>query len=206
MIDWSEVVDKKLEEGNSVRKELDASKFHASWLGKCERQIYNSKVGLSEFDRHALGSMKVGTLIHSWFEDDVELEDVENEISVSQNLVHDGTKLKLVGRFDAADDEAVYDFKTTAGIRYVRNSPKDYHIAQLMCYMFCTGREKGKLVYVSKTDMEVVEHEVEFEQEWFEDKLDKLVEVKKAFKEQLESDSVDKNPFEKCGCWLCQNE
>ena len=206
MIDWSEVVDEKLEEGHSVRKETDVNKFHASWLGKCKRQIYNSKAGLSEFDRHSLGSMKVGTLIHSWFADDVELEGVDNEISVSQELVHNGERLKLVGRFDAADEEAVYDFKTTAGIRYVRNSPKDYHIAQLMCYMYCTGKRKGKLVYVSKSDMEVVEHEVHFDKEWFEGKLDKLVEVKQAFQEMLDHGELDRNPFEKCGCWLCRNE
>lgn len=98
----------------------------------------------------------VGTLVHEFMEEEVSKvlpDHVEMEESIPD--IEQGD-LTFVGTADAVDheNEVIYDFKTRANW-YKFNPPIDRHIDQLQVYMKAFGYDKAKVVYISKSDMEI---------------------------------------------------
>jgi len=155
VINWTEKVKEKLHDRED-RDVRDPEVFSSYYAGYCPRQIYIRKMRLSDMDLSGLGAVKMGSLIHEWLEDSI--EDVEFEKQFT--LVEDG--LRIEGRADAVDDNAVYDFKSTASLNY---TDKPEHRRQLMVYMKAFNKDRGKLVYLSKKNLEVEEVEVEYDEE-----------------------------------------
>lgn len=222
MIDFSEVVERYLWKGEEDRlayAKRDPGTIDAHTIGFCKRQLYLSKLGLEERTTEDLGRFKTGTLIHDWLEehmrDDDEIEDVALEEYFDDYTV-DG--ITFHGRADAyedGDDEAVYDVKTRSNW-YRFDPPKQRHIDQVLVYMKGFGADKGQIVYVSKKDMEVrrwpadfddVEGDFfEFDEERFAELVDKCKEVKAEIIRNGIATCEEEIPFEKCGCFICENE
>jgi len=54
---------------------------------------------------------------------------------------------KIKGRVDAIDNDTVYEIKFAKDLR--ENRPYEHHIYQLRIYLWLTGYEHGKLIYVT---------------------------------------------------------
>lgn len=159
-INWKqkleEALQKDSEDHDEHEEDTEDGVFHASWLGYCPRNILLSKQGIKENDAESLGRFMVGTLVHEFMEEEVSKvlpDHVEMEESIPD--IEQGD-LTFVGTADAVDheNEVIYDFKTRANW-YKFNPPIDRHIDQLQVYMKAFGYDKAKVVYISKSDMEI---------------------------------------------------
>lgn len=159
-IDWAGKIAEALHDDNDNHTEHDEDTndgvFHASWMGYCKRNILTSKQGIEEKDAEDLGRFMTGTLIHEFMEhevsgflpDHVEMEDPIPELEQGD--------LTFVGTADAVDheNEIIYDFKSRANW-YKFDPPIQRHLDQLQIYMEAFDYDRAKVVYVSKSDMEV---------------------------------------------------
>lgn len=207
-IDWKKKVEEYLQEKNNPEShtETDPDIFHASWSGKCKRQIYISKLGLEENDAQKLGRFRIGNIFHEEMEKEIcSSIRVEAEKPVSKS---EGN-LEIVGTADVIDRENgfIYDFKTRSGW-YKHNPPVSRHHDQLMMYMAATGIKKGRVIYLSKKDFEVRPDPeiVEFDVERYSQVLEKFRDVRKAVRDVPDPVFVEEIPFKKCGCYFCDHE
>ena len=209
-LDFEGAVDGALQEANDPEShvERDPSVFHPSQIARCERRAYCSKLGLDD-QSDILGVFQTGTLIHEFLEDYLADQfphaDFEREIS----LETDG--IEFVGRTDCYDPEtnAVYDFKTRASW-YNFDPPTQRHLDQMYVYMAALDAEYGQVVYLSKGDLEVrtwpEDGFFEFSEERFNELIAKARRIALVLEEQGIADSVEDIPFDRCGCYFCQEE
>jgi hypothetical protein len=219
MIGFEDLIERRIhaEQDDDSHIERDATTFHPSQLARCKRQATLSKFGLDDHDTQTLGRFWIGTTIHEWLEESFEhrLDGVEFEKKVSHHVEYTGGAVKTVvhitGHADVYDahENAVYDFKTRSGW-YKFDPPEDRHLDQLTLYMAALGADKALVVYISKNDLEVRTYPedgfFEFDEERYEDLIEKAKEMKDAFEEAGVPETVEEVPFEPCGCWLCESE
>lgn len=114
------------------------------------------KMGMTHTDDELLGTFHTGTMIHDFFETHVSAT-VENVVA-EQRVETTFGDLTFVGHFDAYDyvNDVVYDFKSRGGW-YRFDPPVERHVNQLQMYMDALDAQYGKIVYVSKKDLEIRE-------------------------------------------------
>lgn len=203
--------------------ELDPAVFHPSAAGKCKRQIFLSKLGQNWFSSDVQGKFAAGTAIHEWLEERMGeylgTQDLENEYVFEEGIGfrHDGIKFK--GRADFFDGEVVTDFKTRAGW-YHFDLPIQRHIDQVLIYMKALDADAGRILYLRKKDLQLRQYPeeegaaFEFDEQRFNEIVEKLKEVKEAVKERVENREegdyvrdLDDVPFDNCGeCYPCRKE
>lgn len=218
MIDWQTQIERTLHAQNdeSSHTEEHAAVFHPSQLARCERQAVISKYGLEDHDTETLGVFKVGTMIHSWLEESLDGRfpgvEFEKELTNEYPYRTDGidTVIKTTGRADVYDahENTVYDFKTRNGW-YKFDPPNERHKKQLSLYMDALDADYGQIVYLNKSDLEVrtwPENDVyEFEKGVVTNLINKAKDIRGRV-EDTEIETIADVPFERCGCWLCENE
>lgn len=192
-------------------RELDPRKFHASQIGYCKRQAYLSKIGVKDTDS-VLGTFHTGTMVHEFMEHEVgpRLPDV---MELETPVEHDLAGVTFVGHADAYDPRAggvVYDFKSRAGW-YNFDPPTQRHMDQLQVYMHALGADHGQIVYISKKDLEVrtyPEDGATFEQNaaHMTNLRTKAAEIRDAILRNGIAQDESEVPFDRCGCWICDNE
>jgi hypothetical protein len=215
VIDFEQQIADALAEANDPEShvERDAETFHASQLAMCDRQCYTSKLGLKD-DSEILGIFQTGTLIHEFLEDAFaprhENEPVDFEWPVESTDLPTG--ITITGRADCVDrrNGIVYDFKTRNGW-YNFDPPVQRHLDQLYCYMAALkGVDRGRIVYISKGDMDVREWPEDgtlaFDEERYDELLSKADRIRDAIEEHGIAESADDIPFDPCGCFICENE
>jgi len=175
--------------------------FHCHYAGHCERQIWNAKKGKSEFPINAIGSMRVGTLIHKFMEEEVG-KIIEGEKEVPAKKHDDG--IFIEGRADLVDSTHVYDFKSEASLRWLPKKDgeqtfREFHEPQIQLYMWLFEKKFGSLVYIDKGNLRVKQFEIEYSPSTVRDVL---------FKYRKVFDKLDNefNPFTPCDCFLCKQE
>lgn len=210
-INWQKQIDDMVERHRTPgsHEEDDPEVFHASQVGYCKRQIYLKKVGADSYDKETLRKFHVGTRIHEEFEEEIQPR-IPAVFEVPTKRRFDEYGVTVIGHADVYTGDAVEDFKTR-GSWYRHNPPVQRHLDQLFMYMLSLKVGKGRIVYVSKKDYEVRTYpesgmlELD-EQRVFQELLPKLEEVKEAVKKAPEPEYEEDVPFEKCGCWICDNE
>lgn len=208
-IDFERELQLALERANDSEShvERDAATMHPSQIAACKRQAYLGKLGLKDHT-DILGTFQTGTLIHEFIEDYVG-DHVDAEFEKAVELERDG--VRFVGHTDCYDPaaNAVYDFKSRNGW-YRFDPPKDRHLDQMHVYMAATGAEYGQVVYVNKGDLEVrtwpEDGFFEFDPERFEAIVTKAQQVRDAVQDHGIASSEGEVPFDRCGCFLCDNE
>lgn len=215
--------------------ESDAYTFHPSQLSKCKRQCYISKLGLVEHEPETLRIFEMGNIIHEYLQDLIresesfERFEIEKDLQVEIPSTRDIT---LTGHCDLFDNELniVYDFKTR-GSWYNFEPPVKRHMIQISLYQYMLWRQMiqnndsfdekdsiyGQIVYINKKNMEI-KQEPKDTFEVFNPQIDEshVMLAKNALKKAHKiGDSIETNgipnstsciPFDKCGCWLCNNE
>jgi hypothetical protein len=182
--------------------------FHPSQIARCERRAYCSKLGLDD-QSDILGVFQTGTLIHEFLED--HLAEQFSHAEFEKEIALDVDGVEFVGRTDCYDPEAnaVYDFKTRASW-YNFDPPTQRHLDQMYVYMAALDAEYGQVVYLSKSDLEVrtwpEDGFFEFSEERFDELVAKARRIALVIEEQGIADSVEDVPFDRCGCYFCQEE
>lgn len=219
-IPWEVKIAESLEKMNdeTSHRELDSCTFHPSQLSMCIRQMYLSKLGIKAPNPKLLGIFRIGTMIHEFMEDNVanDVDFLEFEKQLSSSYMHSNPKghnfsIDVIGSCDCYDPKAeiVYDFKTR-GSWYKFNPPVDKHLDQLTLYMDMLDIEKAQVVYINKTNFEVKTYP---ENGIFEKQQDRLNHsLRKAERVSIElvengfPEQTSNIPFEKCGCFVCEQE
>lgn len=212
MINWSDLIARRLhlDEDPESHTELDEFTFHPSSAGRCKRTIVKSKFGLEDHDTETLGAFRVGTIIHNWIESNIDLEthgiEYEKEVTLERE-----PGIRFRGRCDVWDpyEDAVFDFKTRSSW-YKFNPPNDAHITQLAIYMAALNADYGQIVYISKKNLEVKTYPEDgywwFDEDRIEEAVDKCLDIAAWVQEDGFPESLEDIPFEKCGCFVCDQE
>jgi len=209
-LDFESAVDGALQEANDPEShvEREPAVFHPSQIARCERRAYCSKLGLDD-QSDILGVFQTGTLIHEFLED--LLAEQFSHAEFEKEIALDVDGVEFVGRTDCYDPEAnaVYDFKTRASW-YNFDPPTQRHLDQMYVYMAALDAEYGQVVYLSKSDLEVrtwpEDGFFEFSEERFDELVAKARRIALVIEEQGIADSVEDVPFDRCGCYFCQEE
>ncbi|MDH5021752.1 PD-(D/E)XK nuclease family protein [Halobacterium rubrum] len=204
--------------------ERDPYTFHPSQLGKCKRQAYLSKTGLSSVPT---GKVLPGVLIHAVLEAYVreKFETSPRDIR-AENLVQAdlGGGIQLVGTTDFYDADLglVADFKTRGddyfnGFHFY-NGADQHQMDQVWLYLHATGADHAQVASVSKTDLSFQKvwpaHVPEIPSDYLKAsprRVSWLVENRaKPIRDEIDAHGVaaepSEIPFEKCDCWMCDYE
>jgi CRISPR-associated exonuclease Cas4 len=216
------------EEQEHDRDALRPNIFHPSQLANtCIRQAYLQKLGLVDLPS---GPARVGTMIHEFIEDKLPLL-AENHADVLQKLGIDPSRVAnleieqkvtadlggivLKGQYDVFDpvDEMVVDWKTKRDLQHV-HPPVQEHIEQLTLYMHMAGASAGQLVYIQRDDLSVQQYPsrddarctIAYDEQRFKQLIARAWYVRQAIEKYGIATTRGEIPFEKCGCWKCNNE
>jgi CRISPR-associated exonuclease Cas4 len=213
-IDFESEVQTALEaaEDPESHVERDATTFHPSQLVRCERRAYCAKLGLDDTDE-ILGIFQTGTLIHEFLEQQFSEQFAAEKVEFEREINHVdlATDITLKGRADCVDfrDNVVYDFKTRNGW-YNFDPPVQRHCDQLHLYMRGLQFDRGRVVYLSKGDLEVRQWPDDslfaFDESRYNALIEKAERIRDAIEAQGIAESAAEIPFETCECYFCSQE
>ena len=171
---------------------LSKGSFYASSVAKCPRQVLLEKLNPKmEISDRLLGIFLIGDALHEVVQEAVGGE-IEKEVVIKRGGI------TIRGRADIVTKDEVIELKTISDVSKVRLRPKHNHYMQLQVYLGGLKRKKGRLVYISKQNFEIVEHEIKFSKEAFEEAIN-------YFKVIKDFEDKGKLPprFETNWCWYC---
>jgi len=187
------IVDKQNKDEH--RRAVANNVFYASQAGGCPRALYYKKVfGDKEFEVRALLIFQMGNIVHDFLQKEI----LKGESEKSLTIQEDG--VVIYGRLDHIDDEEVIEIKSTGAVKYNEKEASPHHLEQLNLYMKAMGREKGRMVYVEKNTLEIVEHEVKFNPELYQKTVDNFRQVAKAVEIQVAPAKLSDYPKS----WKCR--
>lgn len=121
--------------------------FRLSSAGLCARKIYYGKKYNIEFDNTTQRIFLVGQVLHNLIQDVVfDKHDCEATVSGEWGAI------KLVGHCDAMSEDEVIELKTCA---FLPTEPHFHHILQANAYGYLLGKDRCKIIYVTKNKLEV---------------------------------------------------
>lgn len=221
MINFNQKVSEYLQktEEKESHIELNPYVFHASQVGFCKRQLYNSKLGLQDHDATTLGIFEVGNMIHHWMETRIANElpncqfehSLDSTIDVVSPVSRKTIQLDFTGTCDCWDmeNDAIYDFKTRSGW-YSFSPPKQRHLDQILIYMEMSDVRKGQVVYISKKDMSIRTYPedgfFEYDKQRTHELKMKCAKIAEKIVQRGYPQSRHDIPFDKCGCFFCNQE
>lgn len=148
--------------------------FHASTTGSCVRRLYYDFVKPKRPDDGAWKHFELGNRMENIFEDALIRKHGEKYIVNPVPIEIDLGEYSIVGETDPVvindnmEIETLWEVKSTTNLSYVRKQPKWPHVTQLHAYAYgldlMNRPGARKIVYIDKTSLETVVHEVSFEQ------------------------------------------
>lgn len=141
-------------------------------------------------DFEKLKVFKIGSVIHELLEKAFAQEKkrfrlLESELSVKESFIINNHVFQICGRLDCliriAKQNYVVDFKTMRS--YAKNYiPKPADIQQLTFYLHALKLENGFLVYVDKQDLTFYVEKIKYNEELYQELVQKAFELHKALK------------------------
>lgn len=216
-IDFERVIETELDAGRDEgsHTERDPSTFHPSSVGYSDWMLYVNKLGLkTKPDTELLGTFEMGNLIHEYVQDaivDHNLLDISDaQIEVPVDFSEDGLRFKGHADLFDPDQGIVYDIKSRSSW-YHFDTPVDRHVDQLHCYMRGLNAQYGKVIYVSKKDMEVrtfPEDPVPFNfdtERWNDEIKPRCQRIREAVIDSGIATEESEIPFERPDNYFCNN-
>jgi hypothetical protein len=210
MIDIKRIIEEQLmNDKEEQRREAEPIEFfHASSLGYCDRQIFLTKIHAKTFDVFTRGKMEIGSSIHHRIQHYPEIRELF-DVEVPVKIAVEGTSLVIVGSADlvAKDKSVCQDIKSINGLTYVQTRPMAEHIVQVNAYLRALDIINGEIVYVNKTDMNIIVHPFNYNANLFKQTCEKILRVFDALKrfDNNGTFNMDEIP-PKCGCFFCNSE
>jgi len=143
--------------------------WHASGLGTCMTGRYLARLGVKpdqEFDDRTLRVFSVGNLFEDWI---VNLLKGINSVQVETQGRVESKELDISGRYDLKITKdgkpLIYELKSkqSKAFWYMSNKGEGaspHNKMQLWLYLYLTGVEEGRLVYISKDDLSILEYPI----------------------------------------------
>ena len=167
MIGVKDLVDKYLgDEATKKREEkiVPMNVFYPSSAGQCIRKQWHEKKNPPVFPANVYKIFLVGNLTHDWLQSKI-FTTGQSEVPMKWT---DG-EVSFSGRVDCIYDDRILEFKTIKDLGYVQSKPKPEHVAQINMYMHATGIHQGTIVYVTKNEIDILEHDVEYDESLYND-------------------------------------
>lgn len=172
----------------------EIGEFHASTTGSCPRRLYYDFMEPEQPDDGAWKHFELGNRMEDVFEsalvDKHERKYVVNAVPIRVEI----DDFAIVGETDPVvvtdnmEPETLWEVKSTTNLSYVRNKPKWPHVCQLHCYAYgldmLNASDQRKIVYIDKTSLETVVHDVSFEEGIWKHIVGKLRTVHAALKNE----------------------
>jgi len=193
LLDFQEILDKiarKDDEHNHAKLE---GKYSPTELSGCIRNSWYNRIYPEPYDAQAYRAFLMGNILHELFQKNLDYPDryktfkdhpilegikwVESEKSYMYMLPFEktnGNRIVISGRLDSIlylkdrNDPIIVDYKTAKTIKYNMNAPKDTHVMQLNFYLGCALATYGILVYIDKTNLEIIQHTIQYSQSIFD--------------------------------------
>jgi len=173
--------------------------FHASMAGMCPRIIYLEKTNPIKPDYKLEKIFLIGHIFHDFFE-----ENLYKDYECEKRLSFESDGVKISGKADAYNDEEVIDFKTCKDTKWIYE-PKPEHMVQINIYMKMLNLDSGRLIYIGKTDLDLKEFTVKYDDELFKEILKKLKDVTQKIKEKADVKDVSASLSKNC-IWCKYNK
>jgi len=183
-INIQDIINKAIKEKNGDRKGYKPTSWHISGLGGCLRGQYFSRLGTApdySIDDRTLRVFDMGNKIEDWLVDLIstqkDIVDIQTQIRVEDK------KLGISGRIDILAtfrEKMVYEIKSKNSRSFwymIKKGPQREHEYQLWCYLYLLNIERGKLVYVSKDDLAIMEFEVKLDNEEIKNEVFKIIKL-----------------------------
>ena len=168
-----ELIDKALLEKNNKREKHKQVSWHASGLGGCLRGQFFSRLGVEPdytIDERTLRVFDMGNKIEDWVVDLISTQD--NIVGVETQVRIEDKKLNVSGYADLVlefrNEKIAYEIKSkhSRSFWYLnKQGAQRGHEYQLWIYLYVLGIKKGKIVYISKDDLAIMEFEVNINDE-----------------------------------------
>lgn len=153
--------------------------YHSSATGNCVRRnfldwIEDTRPGKSAWPHFELGN-NIEDIVEDALINKHDARHVKNsipiEIQFDEFRIVGETDLVVLGKNLTLD--TLYEIKSTGNLKYTKDEPKMQHLYQIHCYMHALGAETAKIVYVDKFRLDTVEHTVEYDEEIWDDIVDR---------------------------------
>lgn len=152
-------IQKLINEAVSQNKEpRKQTSWHASSLGSCLTAAYLIRAGIAkkEFDEKALRVFSAGKMFEDWL---IGLLSKGAKKFETQKRI-EWKKYNLTGFADLVINGLVYEIKTinSFGFKFLREGgAKEQHKMQLWCYLKCLKKKEGRIIYLEKDTLAVME-------------------------------------------------
>ncbi len=188
---------------NQIRKENDSREkkeqlgWYVSSLGSCLCGTYLSRLGLKpdeEFDDRTLRVLRVGNQTENWIIDLIKQQEGYRALTQTSLM---NSELNLRGRYDLylqhieTGKELIYEIKSkhSKSFWYMEKKGEgaaEQHKMQLWTYLYLAKIEEGRIVYVSKDDLSILEYPIFLKDEKLKEiVLDQIGILNEAWKKKL---------------------
>lgn len=157
------------------REKKEQTSWHASKLGSCATGQYLERVGKEpdyDFDDRTLRVFSVGKMMEDWLIGQIEKTGSEYETQVRVEL----SDLGVTGYIDLLINGLVYEVKSkqSKAFWYMNRrgeGANDQHKMQTWVYLYAKQLPEGRIIYLSKDDLSVLEYPVYLNDKELENKV-----------------------------------
>ena len=160
---------------SKIHKQPTFNYFYVSQVGTCNRMLYFIKKFGYKFDIKITKFYQIGRILHEFIQKNLFDNSMETEIPLTINFKN----LIISGRIDCIHKNEIYEFKTAS---YLPKEPIKKDILQLNMYLSQHKDKTGKLIYISKMNLDSLEFEFKFDQKLYELSLQKFEKVYECLK------------------------
>jgi len=157
------LVNDAIEKEQNERDDYEQTSWHPSALGSCLTAAYLKRVeGLEEeFDTRTLRVFKVGKQHEDWVEELLEQSGVDFDREVSVEI----PEWNVSGRVDIVVNGMPIELKSKHSRAFWHMNKKnkganDHHKMQLWTYLKSLDKPEGRIVYISKDDLSILEYPI----------------------------------------------
>lgn len=173
MIPIIELVNTSIKEQNDKREKKNQISWHASSLGTCLRGTYLNRLGNKPdkgFDERTLRVFNMGNLIEDWLVDLLKLQELKfGDMVIETQVRGEDKELNVSGYADVVveyqGEKEVIEIKSkhSRAFWWMNNKGEGaqrQHQYQLWLYLWMLKIDKGRITYVSKDDLSILEYPV----------------------------------------------
>lgn len=206
------LINEELRRKDQERASRDQTTWHASRLGSCLCGTYLARLGVKpdvEIDDRLLRVFDLGNKIEDWIIDLISKQN-QYEIKTQERLLDES--LNLSGYYDLyikdkeTQEEEIVEVKSknSQAFWYMEKKGEGaqiHHKMQNWSYLYMTGIERGRIIYVSKDDQCILEYPIFLEDEKLRTQvLDQLSILREAWEKKIPPKPAPKGSWQEKYC------
>lgn len=149
-------------EKKKIEHTTEPNVFYPSSVGQCIRKAYFEKLTPKVFPVQMYKYFVIGNLAHDWLQTKI-FPDGQHEVPFR---ITEGDII-ISGRIDTLYPDRILEYKSISRLDYVKTKPKAEHVEQANIYMKATGIHKATIIYITKNEIDVVEHDIVYSEKLY---------------------------------------